>query len=457
MSHHSNHKLSLLAAAVLGACFSSGHAASILVDSALDDGTDCTLRDAITSVNDGAFATGCSSSNADALGTNDTITFDAALNNATIALTSGELFIEDPVSIDASSLSSLVIAATAGSRVVQIALGETENVSIANLTLNGGSLNFSGGGILFNGQGNLMLSDMTIAGNTATFGAGIYSSSTGSLAVSNSVISGNHSSGAGGAGINVVNAASVTIEDSVISNNTATFDGGGITSSVPSLSITNTTIANNTAGRSGGGMNLSGGLLLTGSTFHNNSTGGVGGAIGSLNNAQSPVLNNSTISGNQSSNGAGAVHMANSTHVTLVNSTLADNVSLSTPFTNNADLYLYNSILTEADNVVNCGNYASITATEDSIVHGATCGSTARTVLTGLLPLADNGGLTLTHALDIDSNAIDTGTSLECPETDQRGEKRDNNCDVGAYEYVADGDFFVIPLSGNRAVVLPSG
>lgn len=457
MSRHSNHKLSLLAAAVLSACFSSGHAATIVVDSALDDGTDCTLRDAITSVNDGAFVTGCSSSNADALGTNDAITFDAALNNATIALTSGELFIEDPVSIDASSLSSLVIAAAPGSRVVQIALGETENVSIANLTLIGGSLNFSGGGILFNGQGNLMLSEMTISGNTATFGAGLYSSSTGSLAVSNSVISGNRSYGAGGAGINVANAASVTIEDSVISNNTATFDGGGITSSVHSLSITNTTIANNTAGRSGGGMNLAGGLLLTGSTFHSNSTGGVGGAIGSLNNAQSPVLNNSTISGNQSSNGAGAVHMANSTTITLVNSTVADNVSSSSSFTNNAKMYLYNTILTVADGVLDCNYYGGITASDDSIIGGAHCGSNARTVLTGLLPLADNGGLTLTHALDIDSNAIDTGTSVGCPETDQRGEKRDENCDVGAYEYVADGDFFVIPLPGNRAVVLPGG
>lgn len=67
-----------------------------------------------------------------------------------------------------------------------------------------------------------------------------------------------------------------------------------------------------------------------------------------------------------------------------------------------------------------------------------------------VLPLADNGGLTRTHALDFDSVAIDAGLDANCISAtpvinvDQRGESRnplvDGNadgvagCDIGAYE-----------------------
>lgn len=49
--------------------------------------------------------------------------------------------------------------------------------------------------------------------------------------------------------------------------------------------------------------------------------------------------------------------------------------------------------------------------------------------------LADNGGPTLTMALQAGSPAIDAGGS-ECPTTDQRGVLRQGPCDIGAYEYV---------------------
>jgi hypothetical protein len=51
--------------------------------------------------------------------------------------------------------------------------------------------------------------------------------------------------------------------------------------------------------------------------------------------------------------------------------------------------------------------------------------------------IANNGGPTLTHALQYGSLAIDTGVS-PCPETDQRGTARPQNtyCDAGAFEFV---------------------
>ena len=59
-----------------------------------------------------------------------------------------------------------------------------------------------------------------------------------------------------------------------------------------------------------------------------------------------------------------------------------------------------------------------------------------------LQPLADNGGPTRTHALNIGSPAVDEDTAVtsatffDCPAVDQRGNPRPqgDDCDVGAYE-----------------------
>ncbi len=55
-----------------------------------------------------------------------------------------------------------------------------------------------------------------------------------------------------------------------------------------------------------------------------------------------------------------------------------------------------------------------------------------------LVPLADNGGPTQTHALLWGSPAIDAGDDASCPATDQRGAARPGgaHCDIGAFEYV---------------------
>jgi hypothetical protein len=52
-----------------------------------------------------------------------------------------------------------------------------------------------------------------------------------------------------------------------------------------------------------------------------------------------------------------------------------------------------------------------------------------------LRPLADNGGLTQTHALSPGSPAIDGGNCQTVDFTDQRGLRRPAPCDIGAYEY----------------------
>ena len=53
-------------------------------------------------------------------------------------------------------------------------------------------------------------------------------------------------------------------------------------------------------------------------------------------------------------------------------------------------------------------------------------------------PLADNGGPTQTHRLNLGSPAIDAGDVVGCPAMDQRGVTRPQGaaCDIGAYEFV---------------------
>ncbi|MEN1729616.1 MAG: choice-of-anchor Q domain-containing protein, partial [Pseudomonadota bacterium] len=52
----------------------------------------------------------------------------------------------------------------------------------------------------------------------------------------------------------------------------------------------------------------------------------------------------------------------------------------------------------------------------------------------GLIDLADNGGFTKTRASVAPSSVVDAGDPTYCTATDQRGEPRDANCDIGAYE-----------------------
>ena len=91
--------LSPLASAVkialvgFGVAHGAANAATIEVNSNLDDGTDCTLQDAITSFNNGALQPSCVNIGG-AFGTNDTINIADSIAGDTIVLTSsGGLFL----------------------------------------------------------------------------------------------------------------------------------------------------------------------------------------------------------------------------------------------------------------------------------------------------------------------------------------------------------------------------
>jgi hypothetical protein len=212
--------------------------------------------------------------------------------------------------------------------------------------------------------------------------------------------------------------------------------------------------------------------LVTGSLFYQNSAS-VNGATfggGGIANSSTLTIKNTTISGNQAQAYGGGIHNGNSATaiLTLNNVTITENTADldSNSVGDGGGLYADTSTTVNYSNTIianntdgsgeapDCGG-VSITSQDNNLigdVTGCAIGGSPISDLTGpasLVALADNGGPTLTHALDVSSIAIDagnpgtpTGTPPLCETTDQRGFSRpvDGNndtlsyCDIGAYE-----------------------
>jgi hypothetical protein len=101
----------------------------------------------------------------------------------------------------------------------------------------------------------------------------------------------------------------------------------------------------------------------------------------------------------------------------------------------NFQFSVMNSII--ADNPAgDCGQVGTFSAVGNNVDTDSSCPDFTSVADPYLEPLAANGGGTRTHALTIDSPAINAASG-ECPTTDQRSEPRPQGdaCDLGAYEY----------------------
>lgn len=461
-------------------------AATITVNNLGDAGEGCTLREAIERINlSGEVDNGCSSQFT-AFGTNDTITF---ANPGTIVLggEQGELLIEKSVSINASAVSGVTIDANQNSRVMRT--DNETSVTLTNLTLTGGSASGNGGAI-FGGEGvELTMVDSTATGNeSGGFGGGLYVSGyESSVNIVNSEFSNNVTRNDGGAiylyqsggntltltNSTVVNNVAtrdegggiwsggyddvISLTDSVLMNNTAGTQGGGIYLNQGTLTLSNTSISGNSSTESGGGIYGDDGPTITvlNSTISGNSTAEQGGGI--FAGAGSLSLTNSTVSGNTADRQGGGIFAGDT--AALSHTTVANNTGGAGYFGagvySSGELTLTNSILAGSMGRADCADFGSVIIDAQSIVEDGNCDA-QRYGDPGLLPLANNGGPTLTHALASDSIAINTGNNGTCLARDQRGFARnDRACDVGAFEVQDDGGFFVIPLKNGKVVVVP--
>jgi predicted outer membrane repeat protein len=189
----------------------------------------------------------------------------------------------------------------------------------------------------------------------------------------------------------------------------------------------------------GGGLFNNGSLTMSGCTFTNNSANSGGaysnGVFGIA------VVTNCTFSGNTAATAGGGIANSSQVGITLHNCTIVGNAGGQ----NGAGVFnAFNSVLTITNSIV-AGSTGGIDVSGPFTDGGHNIFADGfnishPTTLSGdpmLGPLADNGGLTMTHALKQSSIAIDAGNCAAGEvEVDQRGVSRPQGkgCDIGAYE-----------------------
>ena len=304
-----------------------------------------------------------------------------------------------------------------GPRFRLIAVSNSGDLTLQNVTLSGGSSHYDaalyhqgyGGGAL--NYGSLTIEGSTISGNAAGFGGGV--SNRGTLTIQNTTITKNRASdgnfNSGGGVLNLY--GDVTIRDSTISNNLAANKGGGVINRGP-LTIQNSTISGNSAVSGGGVSNTS---------YYGFS---------------SLIITNSTITGNRADRGGGVYNCScyfgyGYTGLTLNRSLISGNNAGAAPEISN-----YGTVTADNFNLFGVNGNAGVTG----FVPGLTDIVPARGVkLKNIVaPLKNNGGSTQTHALAPGSPALDAVSLLDpsCAGTDQRGVARPQGpgCDIGAFE-----------------------
>jgi len=244
--------------------------ADIITVTNTNDSGPGSLRNALAIANDG-----------------DEITFAVT---GTITLTSGELLVDKNITISGPGADSLAVDGNAKSRVFYI--GPATTVTVSGLTVTNGSMTNDFGGGIYNDHSTLTLSNCTVSGNSATFGAGgIYSDGHAGSAIlesSNSTFSGNSASGGSGGGIfndgQQNGSATLDMVNCTVSGNSALFGGGiinnGFQGNAP-VTLKNNTVSGNSANQGGGiyniGKNFVGGSVSVAKTIFK--TGATGGNI----------------------------------------------------------------------------------------------------------------------------------------------------------------------------------
>jgi len=336
-----------------------------------------------------------------------------------------------------------------------------ENTGVFPEGIMGGS---SGGGIFSNGT--LILEGTQVRENSADMGGGIMISGPGTLEMSGGspMIHDNIAHETGG-GLAVGTGAEATLTGVDIWRNDAVYDGGGIFNG-GLIELDQSVVHENTAGSVAGGViNYYGGHLVGRETRFEYNEAPQGGAIqtsGLVTLYESSITNNSATSGagggvyvdaaypglhlknvTVSNNTASAAGSGGGVHndagdIWLEWTTVAENGPLGIVNTAGSHIQIENSIV--AYNTSGNCTGVGLGSGGYNIEDGTSCNFTDVDDMSStdplLGPLANNGGLTPTHALLAGSPAIDSATPDMCISNDQRGVSRPQGpqCDRGAYE-----------------------
>lgn len=329
------------------------------------------------------------------------------------------------------SLRAEIAAATSGATI-------TIDPSLANstLTLTSGQLTIGSNLIIVGADG------FAISGNNASIvldiAAGV------NFTASNLIIQNGFSAGFGGGGLNSFG-NDISFTDCVFSGNVSNFGGGGALIFPTGSTIFNrcTFTGNSCPVANGGGgaiQHFTGGLVpvFTNCTFSGNSAPlGFGGAIAS---GAIDVIN-CTFTGNSAGVQGGAVTFADPVAFMTASNCIFDGNSAPT------GPEISGQVISDGSNLIFSTSGISFISGSGDIVG----------VSANLGPLANNGGLTPTHALNPGSPAIDAGNAATAPLDDQRGFARagaGTGPDIGAYEFGAPVGPVAVPTLSQWGLIL---
>jgi CSLREA domain-containing protein len=453
--------------------------------------SDLSLREAVTLANGSA-------------GT-DTITFAAAINGSEIDLTLGQITLSDSVILTGNGATRTIVDAQLGSRLFDIT-ESAATVSISGMTLKNGRTTgnghlfsddrFQGAGIRSQATGSLTIADSTLSGNTtggSYSGGAAIAAQNGKLIITGSTLSGNTTNGGESDGGAIhVRLIDLQIADSTVTGNSTKGNwsyGGAIYAEGRVLSVTRSTISGNQTagiGAVGGAVAFydaagTGKLLISRSTISGNSTTGRwshgGGIYASFSNVilSQTTLSGNSVSGTEAEGGglfvSGFSNETNTGTQTIISqSTVTLNKSVKSGgggIRGGNELLIRNSIVAgNTDNAVasdvlpsQFGMQTAFSLIGRSEGTGLTPsavpntngnligGTTAATALNPKLgPLQINGGLTMTHALQSGSSAIDRGSlALAVDETAVDKPALTNDQRGGRFMRILDGDHVGTP------------
>jgi hypothetical protein len=365
-------------------------------------------------------------------------------------------------SLDGTNLSILGDTASSDGGGIYSNFNATFDVTTGAISNN--TAHDQGGGAFSNGS-SFKATGFTISGNTATTlsGGGAYINCCNNATIDRSTISGNTAKTEGG-GFEVF--GNLVMTNSTVKGNTATDgSGGGIFDSNDNLHLANDTISGNSAGNGGGGIHLECGGRLDGVVV--SVALAAPRQVAGFPHTPAPNL---TISGNSAVGGGGieadSANCSGSTQeVDLLNPTIADNKAATgggiwvdgNSTVNYMNMLIARNIGGGPGAPQNCVDTSSganklVDIGGANLDTGNTCELDSADVTAGidkinvadpkLGTLADNFGPAQTQALLFGSPAIDTVPSADCPPppTDERGMTRPQpaagKCDTGAYECI---------------------
>ena len=269
-----------------------------------------------------------------------------------------------------------------------------------------------------------------------------------SLWVSNCTFAANTSGGYGGAIGQATSGRRIEVYQSLFTGNAATNSGGAIycIRSATTLLVGNCTIASNSAGTYGGGIFTEGATAATtqtifNTTIYSNSAANGGGVYHWSNTGIFLNFYNCTLFANSATNKGGGIYddwySGNPGGCTLYSTIVAGNTAPTGP-----DLYAQGgNAATLTRCILGNGTGGGTFTNGDPNSAANYIGTSGSPIPSGLLPLAGNGGLRPTCALQPTSRAVDHGTNTLNLAYDGRGpgcpRVAGAQCDIGAYELKA--------------------